>query len=350
MKTHKIEITLCIFLSIGVLSLFIICVCNQKNEIHEVQQPTHISLIKKEREKCIFYTNVIQYPMNNVMKLETIVVRVFSDFCTSEFANNVFLSMCPNREKFSHITFTTNNDYTHAVVINTPKQNILVPKQYVLGLALEPLFYLRLTSDFILYSEQNIGDYYIGDAINLPLPFTTSTAFLWHTPLSNISFVKNRIMSIIFSNKKETIGQCYRHKLVNEILTKNIPIDIWGRGCENLGVNDSRIMGGFELNEPYESYQFTIAIENCEHPCYISEKFINPLMVKTIPLYWGATCADKDFANHFIRLTGIFETDLQIIDTILKNPNKFVNEINYQQLAEKCDLLQHLNEKFCLQK
>jgi hypothetical protein len=344
------EILICILLSIGMLSLFIICINERNNEFHEAKtlEPLQVPIFKKNSKDQDFYTRVIPEPtVKSIPKFQKIIVRVFSDFCTSEYANNIFLSMCPNREIFSHITFTTDNNYTHAVVINTPRENILVPKQYVLGLALEPLFYLRLTTDFILYAEQNIGSYYIGDAGNLPLPFITTTGFLWHTPLSNVSFIKNRVMSIIFSNKKETIGQRYRHELVKEILTKNIPIDVWGRGCENLGIKDPRIMGGFELNEPYESYQFTIAIENCEHSCYISEKFINPLMVKTIPLYWGAKCANKDFPDHFIDLTGNLENDLQIIGDVLQHPNIYTKDINVKNVAEKCDLLQHLHEKFC---
>ncbi len=349
MKPDKIEIVTCILLSIGILSLFIICVCHENNEFQKPndQNLIHLPSSIQNFDNQSFYLPPIKEPMEKNMKFKQIIVRVFSDFCTSEYANNIFLSMCPNREVFSNITFTTEDNYTHCVVINTPKENILVPKEYVLGLALEPLFYLRLTSDFILYAEQNIGSYYIGDITHLSVPFICRTAFLWHTPLSNVTFIKNRIMSIIFSNKKETIGQCYRHKLVNEILTKNIPIDIWGRGCDNLGITNSRIMGGFELNEPYESYQFTIAIENCEHPCYISEKFINPLMIKTIPLYWGATCAKEEFPNHFIPLNGNLENDVQIICDVLENPSEYMKDINYKKLAEKCDLLQHLNEKFC---
>jgi hypothetical protein len=350
MKTRKIDILLCILLSIGILSLLIVCIDKHNNiDLSEDQhQKSPFQTLEKNTKEEHFSPNLMTEPTQNKIQWKKIIVRVFSDFCTSEFANNIFLSMCPNREQFPNITFTTNNDYTHAVVINTPQEKILVPKEYVLGLALEPLFYLRLTSDFILYAQQNIGQYYIGDTANIGLPFTCRTAFLWHTPLSNIQFTKNRLMSIIFSNKKETIGQCYRHTLVNEILTKNIPIDVWGRGCENLGINDSRIMGGFELNEPYESYQFTIAIENCEHSCYISEKFINPLMVKTIPLYWGAHCAKTEFPNCFIQLTGNLETDLQIIDNVLNNPSAYIKDINYQALAEQCDLVQHLQELFLL--
>ncbi len=328
-----------VFLFILNISLLIVCCCFFEKNTNTFQNVSYETLKKP--------TFLIKNESNP--KFLKIVVRVFSDFCTSEQASIVFSSMCPNFETFKDtIRFTSGNDYTHCVVLNTPKENLLVPKQYVIGLAHEPFFYLGLTNEFILYAEQNIGKYYIGDTKNLNLPFVQHIPYLWHTPLLNSIYIKTSLMSIIFSNKKETKGQQYRHEIVNQILTSNLPIDVWGRGCENVNSLDSRIKGGFDQNEPYESYQFTIAIENCEHPFYVSEKFINPLMVQTIPLYYGSSCVDIEFPNCFIRLNGNLEHDLGIIKNVLESPSKYSKTINNRQIAEKCDLVQHLHDVFLI--
>ena len=70
-------------------------------------------------------------------------------------------------------------------------------------------------------------------------------------------------MSILISEKLNAPGHKYRHILVQEILKTNLPINIYGRGCELYkNVNDIRIKGTFNKNEMYDDYMFHICIEN----------------------------------------------------------------------------------------
>lgn len=42
-------------------------------------------------------------------------------------------------------------------------------------------------------------------------------------------------------------------------------------------------------------YKFTIAFENSSYPGYTSEKIFEPMLVDSIPLYWGNPLVDRDF-------------------------------------------------------
>ena len=177
------------------------------------------------------------------------------------------------------VYFTIDEDYTHVIIINTAMPAIPshIPKENVIGLAYEPLIYLNLTQNFVNYAEKNISRYYIGDKLDLPNTFVEHYGYMWHvTPLQHIP-EKNKKMSIMVSQKMHTFGHKYRHVLVQNILKHELPIDIYGRGCFKYSMFHSPyIRGNFENLEPYENYDFHIAIENVQSNHYFSEKIVNP--------------------------------------------------------------------------
>ena len=85
---------------------------------------------------------------------------------------------------------------------------------------------------------------------------------------------KSRIVSMIYSNKKQEIGHMLRHDIAN-----NIPgLDLFGSGSptpieyKEIGLTD---------------FMFTIVIENIRTNDYFTEKLIDPFLTGTIPIYWG---------------------------------------------------------------
>jgi hypothetical protein len=214
--------------------------------------------------------------------------------------------------------FTNNDDYTHAVIINTAMPKLAVSKENVIGLAFEPIEYLGLTKEFIEYAGKYIGKYFIGTKYNLPEPFIEYFSFMWHcTPITREIINKTKIMSIIFSEKQNAPGHKYRYELIQKILETNLPIDIYGRGCNILKhVNDERLKGTFSEMEPYIDYKYHIAIENFRHQSYISEKFMNALICKCIPVYYGAYNIDAYFPKSCIKLSGNIIDDIKLISEI----------------------------------
>ncbi len=277
-------------------------------------------------------------------------VKFFSSFCDSQVCCDAYKRIYAevNRPP-SKIEYTNLDDYTHVVLINTAMPVLKnIPKKNVIGLAFEPLCYLGLTKKFIEYAIKNISMYYIGDSSHLPSPFVSNYSFMWHIEISRSLKTKDKCMSIIYSLKKETFGQKYRHLLVENILKLGLNVDIFGRGCPTkFAGQDKRIKGEFQESEPYETYNFTIAIENVALSHYVSEKLLNAFVYETTPLYYGGeNCVNTKFKNMFLRLTGKITEDVAFIQEIIANPSKYKKNIPILDIVEKINLQAHLEKIF----
>lgn len=263
------------------------------------------------------------------------IIRFFSTCCTSEQCISCYLPYAAP-EALTGLSFTCGDDYTHAILINTAMpSNLLVPKENVLGLAHEPPEFLaggRLDNadidrlpEFFAYVKKHVGRYYIGGR-NYGPPFVPHHAFIGYcTPPTDETVVapaESNRMSIIFSKKAWAPGHAYRHKLVEAILQSDLPIDIYGRGCEDLKVSDPRIKGAFtDSTLPYKGYAFTIAIENYKYDHYITEKLVSPLLYGCTVLYWGGLSPCGGVWP--LLGPGNHKTDMSIIRGVLANPQKY---------------------------
>ena len=262
------------------------------------------------------------------------IIKFFSSFgssdgCVEAYTRVSELTLDPNFNRTYR--FTTGEDYTHAIILNTAMPALTLPKEKVIGLAFEPLTFLNLTPAFISYANKHIGKYLIGEKKDLPPPFVEHFGYMWHiTPLHHpaaTALKKNKIMSLMVSNKVMTSGHQYRHTLCKRILNSNLPIDIYGNGCKFYDkLWDTRLKGIFQDNEPYEDYLFHIAIENCETPHYFSEKIMNPLLCSTTPIYLGCQQIDQYFPNMVIKLTGQIESDMTLLTDICQRKERYMKE------------------------
>ena len=268
-------------------------------------------------------------------------IKIFSDFCSNEKCKINFEKVFgSDKNNKIYIASEEEEDYTHAIILNTSMPQLAIPKENVIGLAFEPRELLDLTEEFINYAKIHIGKYLIGNNKGLPKLFVEHYAFMWHNnPNKLIPFQdKTKMMSLVFSDKNLAPGHLYRTSLVKAILHEKLPIDIYGSGCWL--INDSRkyknIKGRFESTEPYEKYLFSICIENYQSNDYISEKLLDPLLHNCNPIYLGAKNINKYFDN-IIQLKGYILFDIEMLKVILKNPQKY-----YKQSYNERNL-QHIN-------
>jgi hypothetical protein len=280
-----------------------------------------------------------------------IKIKCFSSFCSTDIANSNFKkNLSSTIDKYSGlIEFTNDDDYTHAIIINTAMPLLNIPKENVIGLAFEPPYFLGVNQRFIDYANKYIGTYYIGEKNNLPEPFKEHFSFMWHVDIPPVIQTKNKLMSIIFSHKRMIEGHKYRHLLVEAILKLNLPIDIYGKGCKlinNSFKNDHRIKGEFTENEPYVGYMYSIAIENCSINDYISEKYINCVAHNTIPIYYGAKNIEKYFPNMTHILTGKLGYDINLIKSIIKSPDIHKKTIDKKIVIDTLDILKHIKDLY----
>jgi hypothetical protein len=277
-------------------------------------------------------------------------IKIFSSFCSSENCKESF-ERVNNAKSFcfygedKEFYITNNDDYTHAIILNVSMPELKIPKENVLGLAFEPIYFLGLTEEFILYAKKHIGKYFIGDKMDLPDPFIEHFGYMWFSrPPKEITY-KDKIMSIILSDKKFAPGHIYRHILVQTIIQNNLPIDIYGNG--SIEYEHERVKGLFNDEEPYKDYMYTICIENfiCNH--YFSEKVINPLMYNCVPIYSGCRNIEK-YVENVIILTdnNNLNDDMKIIINILNNPISYHKRTYTERNLESINLIRNLHKLF----
>jgi len=271
-------------------------------------------------------------------------IKIFCPFASSQTCKEVFERINYTSElhfygKDKKIYITENDDYTHAIIINTIMPTLEIPKKNVLGLAFEPVQYLSLTNEFIEYAKIHIGKYLIGDKYNLPEPFVEHFGYMWHSrPPKEITH-KPQLMSIAVSTKRFAPGHIYRHKLIEKIIQYQLPIDIYGHGSNLYSYN--RVKGSFNDAEPYDSYLYSICIENhiCSH--YFSEKIVTPLLYNCMPIYLGCKNIDSYFDN-IIKLTGNEDTDILLLIEIIRNPLKYYKPTYNEKNIKKVNLIENI--------
>lgn len=258
-------------------------------------------------------------------------IRVFADFCN--FDSNVYYKIYGHdRENDIQLQFVNDNTYTHVIILNSAMPNIEhIPKENVLGMSYEPLELCRFHQEFIDYAKKHISRYFVGKIDNLPPPFEEHYTFQCHNWVDTIAKSyknKSKIISMMVSDKQFLPGHKYRIVLAKEIIKRNLPVDIYGRGCSSLkqifsADQHNNIKGSFsDDKEMYSDYKYHIAIENTVSNKYVSEKITNCFVHNTIPIYLGARHIDEIFqGNCCVKLTGNLEEDLNIITNIVKDNN-----------------------------
>ena len=100
---------------------------------------------------------------------------------------------------------------------------------------------------------------------------------------------KSKNISIITSNLGRLPGHKLRVSICKKLYQRQCGADIFGRDIP---------WGPFipDRRDAIAPYLFTIAIENCRKENYFTEKLIDPLVTRTVPIYWG--CPNiADFLN-----------------------------------------------------
>jgi hypothetical protein len=127
---------------------------------------------------------------------------------------------------------------------------------------------------------------------------------------------KNGRVSMVISDKKVTEGHILRHKIVEE-LAMNYEIDVFGVGTKPF----------VDRGDPYSTYSYTIVVENVSSGFFFTEKLIDPLLSKCIPIYWGA----REVTSYFQK-EGILEfKDISDLEKILQSLS-----LNELQVSEEC--------------
>jgi alpha(1,3/1,4) fucosyltransferase len=129
---------------------------------------------------------------------------------------------------------------------------------------------------------------------------------------------KTKFCSFVVSNKFASKRIEFFKKL-----SKYKKVDSGGKHLNNIGYG---IQDKYEFLKPYK---FNIAFENISFPGYTTEKVMQPMVVNTIPVYWGNPLVNKDFnTNSFINWHD-YGNDDDVIEKIIEIDT---NETLYRQM------------------
>jgi hypothetical protein len=132
-------------------------------------------------------------------------------------------------------------------------------------------------------------------------------------------------ISHLRGNLLKTYGHSLRHELLDRKNEITIPTNFYDIFGDRHNIEDARI--GKET--VFSNSMFGVAIENTSHNGYFTEKILDCLLLKTIPVYWGCSSI-----TNFFRQDGII-TFNNVDDLIVK-----VNKLDESYYNERKDIIE----------
>lgn len=105
------------------------------------------------------------------------------------------------------------------------------------------------------------------------LPFGSTWIHDWR----NLDRQKARMISLIASNKRSQVGHRLRHRIVEWAAGAGVDMDVMGRGYTPFAAKSDGLA----------PYRYSVVIENVREPNYFSEKLVDAVLCRTVPIYWG---------------------------------------------------------------
>jgi hypothetical protein len=105
------------------------------------------------------------------------------------------------------------------------------------------------------------------------LPFGST----WVPEWRDLDVTKTRMVSLIASSKRSQIGHRLRHQIADWAADEGLDMDVMGRGYIPF---DTKADG-------LAPYRFSVVIENVRETNYFTEKLIDAILCRTVPIYWG---------------------------------------------------------------
>ena len=123
----------------------------------------------------------------------------------------------------------------------------------------------------------------------------------WVPGWAGLDLTKDRDLSLIASAKRALPGHRLRHAVATRLAAEGIACDVMGGGYRPFA----------DKHEGLARYRFSVVIENVRQRGYFTEKLIDAILCRTIPIYWGA----PDIGDRFDTAGMIVcESEAEILD------------------------------------
>jgi hypothetical protein len=130
---------------------------------------------------------------------------------------------------------------------------------------------------------------------------------------------KTKFCNFIYAKTGEGLQYKVREDFCKKLMKYN-HIDCPGNALNNMSSIDDRYADTWNNNKPIivSDYKFTIAFENQSIDGYVTEKFFHPLLVKSIPIYWGDPNIGKKFNTKAFINCHDYDSFEQVIEHIIE--------------------------------
>lgn len=99
----------------------------------------------------------------------------------------------------------------------------------------------------------------------------------WVPQWRDLDTTKTKMCSLIASAKRSLQGHQLRHEIVDWAKAKGVEMDVMGAGYRRFA----------SKSDGLAPYRYSVVIENVRERHYFSEKLIDALLCKSVPIYWG---------------------------------------------------------------
>ena len=135
--------------------------------------------------------------------------------------------------------------------------------------------------------------------------------------LSKLLDEKTRFCNFVYSNPRATFRNRFFEKL-----SKYKRVDSAGDALNNTGAPLPKVPGRYDgvrhKLDFMRYYKFTIAFENESAPGYTTEKIVEPMLVSSLPIYWGNPDVHRDFnARSFVNYFGSCRNLDDLVDLVV---------------------------------
>ncbi len=99
----------------------------------------------------------------------------------------------------------------------------------------------------------------------------------WVRNWRELDIEKSKTCSLIASAKRSLEGHALRHDIADWAKTEGIAMDVMGGGYQPFKAKSDGLV----------PYRYSVVIENVRERHYFTEKLIDAILCKTVPIYWG---------------------------------------------------------------
>jgi hypothetical protein len=130
----------------------------------------------------------------------------------------------------------------------------------------------------------------------------------WVTPENSKVHEKNKMVSIVASNKRFAVGHRFRHEIIDKLHNKH-NFDLWGSGYNRFDDTPE------ERVKPFKDYRYNIVVENGRMDNYFTDKILDCFATGSIPIY----CGDPKISEIFDERGFYTFNTIDELDTILSS-------------------------------